>query len=44
MIKSFQTTGSGSEDTDFSLSNGGSSNTPGQQSTNLTGEDDFLLG
>jgi hypothetical protein len=44
MIKSFQTTGSGSEDTDFSLSNGGSSNTTGQQSTNLTGEDDFLLG
>ena len=42
MIKTFQTTGSNTSTSDFSLS--GSSNTTGQLSTNSSSEDDFSLG
>lgn len=39
MIKTFQTTGSNTSTSDFSL--GGGSNTTGQPSTNSSSEDDF---
>jgi hypothetical protein len=44
MIKSFQTTGSTASTSDFSLSNSGSPNATGQQSTRPSSEDDFSLG
>jgi len=42
MIRSFQTTGSGSDVTNFSL--GGSSNTTRQQNSSSSSDDDFSLG